>query len=386
MDTTAELKVALVHHWLVTRRGGEHVLEALAELFPSADIFTLVSGSRHAVPALKDRKVYSSILQKFPGASRWYPYFLPLFPAAVSRIDLRGYDLIISSDAAVVKGVRTDAGAIHICYCHTPMRYVWTGYETYYRAAAPAHRFGLYLVREWLRRWDYEAAQRVTHFVANSLNVQKRIWDCYRRGSSVIYPPVDTEGFVPDMANEPGEPFFLLVSQLVPYKRADIVVDAFNKCGKRLVVIGDGPDKQRLLRVARPNIQILGAQPRGDVVKAMQQCRAFVFAGEEDFGIVMAEAQACGKPVIAFGAGGACEIVQSGITGVLFEEQSVRSLLDAIERFESFHFDTSVITSSVGRFGRRRFLREFSGLLEETLPKSMATSCSTLAPYALNTV
>jgi glycosyltransferase involved in cell wall biosynthesis len=362
MNPFAAPKVALVHHWLVTRRGGEQVFEAMAEQFPAADIYTLVNDAANHSPALSNRLIRSSILQKLPRASRWYPYYLPLFPAAVSRLDLTGYKLVISSDAAVVKGVRVDPGAVQICYCHTPMRCVWTGYETYFEAVGPATRLALSATRNWLRRWDYDAAQRVTLFIANSRNVQKRIKDCYGRESVVIYPPVDIEKFVLGSSHKPSNDFFLVVSQLVPYKRVDLLVEAFNRCGKELLVIGEGPERRKLERSAKPNIRFVGAQTRETVVRAMQQCRAFVFAGEEDFGIVIAEAQACGKPVIAFAGGGAQEIVQPGITGVLFEEQSADSVHRAVDRFDPRCFDAPTIRSSALRFGRERFQREFSSI------------------------
>jgi glycosyltransferase involved in cell wall biosynthesis len=366
VSTPTEPKTALIHHWLVTMRGGERALEALAELFPSADLFTLVCDRTSISAALGRRRIHTSLLQRFPKSTEWYPYYLPFFPLATDRLDLSGYDLIISSDAATVKGVRVNAGATHICYCYTPMRYVWTGYETYRRAASPLTRWALSAVRGSLCRWDYEAAQRVTHFVAISRNVQKRIKDCYGRESAVIYPPVDTGRF-PMSSSEPERDFFLVVSQLVPYKRIDLLVEAFNSCGRPLTVIGDGPERQRLQKSAKPNIQFLGSQSESNVVKAMQQCKAFMFAGEEDFGIVMAEAQSCGKPVIALGRGGAAEIVEPGISGVLFEEESVESLLDGLDRFDRITFDPRSIRDSALRFGRERFLREFSELVRAVL-------------------
>jgi glycosyltransferase involved in cell wall biosynthesis len=360
------MKTALVHHWLVTMRGGERVLESLSELFPSADLFTLVY-DRSRIPAtLAQHRIQSSFLQALPNATSWYRYYLPLFPLATKQLDVTGYDLIISSDAATVKGVRGDAGATHICYCHSPMRYVWTGYDTYYQAAGAVERRMLSSLRRGLCSWDYDAAQRVNQFVANSRNVQNRIRECYGRESVVIYPPVDTDKFSMDRAAEPDGDFFLLVSQLVPYKRVDLVIDAFNKSGRPLLVIGDGPERRRLAQRARPNVRLLGSQPEGIVLQAMQRCKAFVFAGEEDFGMVLAEAQACEKCVIAFGRGGAAEIVNPGVTGILFEEQSVDSLLDGLDRFDRMSFDTRAIRESALRFGRRRFMAEFLDFVNKT--------------------
>jgi glycosyltransferase involved in cell wall biosynthesis len=357
-----EPRTALVHHWLVTTRGGERVFEALAELFPTADLFSLVCDKAKVPVSLRGRHIQTSMLQHFPKAAEWYRYYLPFFPAATERLKLKGYDVIISSDAATVKGVRC-GDALHICYCHTPMRYVWSGYDTYRRAAGPVGGHALKAFRGRLCRWDYDAAQRVTLFVANSRNVQRRIKDYYGRESSVIYPPVDTERFTIGREGGLQGGSFLVVSELVPYKRVDLLIDAFNECGKPLTVIGDGPERRRLEKRAGPAVRFLGAQSDADVVRAMQQCRAFVFAGEEDFGIVMAEAQACGKPVVALGRGGAVEIVRPGLTGILFAEESAGSILAALDQFTRIPFDPLEIRKSALRFSRDRFLREFSQLV-----------------------
>ena len=355
---------ALVHHWLVTMRGGERVLEALAQLFPSADIITLVCDHARMQSTFGGHRIHTSFLQHLPRATRWYPRYLPLFPMATERLDLRGYPLVITSDAATVKGVRTDPGAIHICYCHTPMRYVWSGYETYYRASGPLTRLLMPTVAAWLRRWDHRAAQKVTHFVANSQTVAERIRRYYHRESTAIYPPVDTDYFQPTDHPSEREGYFLLVSQLVPYKRSDLAVETFNRNGRPLVVIGEGPERAKLQRRARANIRFLGAQPRAALRNAMQRARALVFPGEEDFGIVMAEAQACGTPVIAFRRGGASEIVTDGTTGILIVQQTAASLEEGLERFDAEKFDPARIRESARRFSRERFMREFTGFLE----------------------
>jgi glycosyltransferase involved in cell wall biosynthesis len=353
-------KVALAHHWLVAHRGGERVFEEIAELFPAADIFTLVCDPRKMPDSLAGRSIRTSALQWLPKAASWYPYYLPLYATAAERMDLTGYDLVISSDAATVKAVRTASHATHICYCHAPMRYVWSGYEAYQRQAGPVSRAALKALRSTLCRWDYEAAQRVTHFVANSRNVQRRIREYYGRESVIVYPPVDTDRFFP--APGPRAGFFLLVSQLVPYKRVDLVVEAFNRCGRPLLVIGDGPERRKLEPAARPNIRFAGFQPGAAVLEAMQRCKAFVFGGEEDFGIVLAEAQACGTPVVALGRGGALEIVEAGVSGLLFEEDTAECLLDALERLDRTAFDPARVRARALRFGRRRFLEEFAGV------------------------
>ena len=361
-------RTALAHHWLVTMRGGERVLEAIGELFPFADIFTLVCDRERMARVFPEHRIHTSFLQHLPRATRWYPHYLPLFPLASERLDLRGYPLVITSDAATLKGVRTDPGAIHICYCHTPMRYVWSGYETYYRASGPLTRLLLPPIAAWLRRWDDRAAQHVTHFVANSRTVAERIRRNYRRESTIIYPPVDTDYFQPAHHTSEREDYFLVVSQLVSYKRIDLAVETFNRNGRPLVVIGEGPERAKLESAGwRTNIRFLGAQPRAALRQAMQRARALVFPGEEDFGIVMAEAQACGTPVIAFSRGGATEIVADGVTGILFDHQTAASLAQGLERFAPHRFDPAVIRASAQRFARARFQQEFAEFVESVL-------------------
>ncbi|MFB3920978.1 MAG: glycosyltransferase [Terriglobia bacterium] len=370
MSVLAEPRTALAHHWMVTMRGGERVLESLAELFPSADIFTLVCDFRRMRSAFGGHHIHTSFLQRLPRATRWYPQFLPLFPSATERLDLRGYPLVITSDAATMKGVRVDPDAIHICYCHTPMRYVWSGFETYSRSGGPLARLALPPVAAWLRRWDYRAAQKVTHFVANSQTVAERIRRYYGRESIVVYPPVDTEYFTPSISSGKRADFFLVASQLVTYKRVDLAIEAFNRNGRRLVVIGEGPESGKLKRRARSNIQFLGFKTREVLRQNMQRARALVFPGEEDFGIVMAEAQACGTPVIAFRSGGASEIVTDGATGILFSEQTTASLESALESFDTQQFDPATIHESARRFSRERFTREFKRFLAGVAPSA----------------
>ncbi len=365
MNGLSELRTALVHHWLVNRRGGESVFDALLHMFPHADVFTLVYDRERASPELRDRTVHTSLLQKLPRASRWYPFYLPFFAQAAKRLDLSDYELVISSDAAIVKGVKTGRETVHVCYCHTPMRYVWSGYDTYRERLGPVSRRLLPIIGEYLRRRDFEAAQRVTYFVANSRNVASRIARYYNRESKVIYPPVDTRYFVPAPNFKRTEDYCLLVSPLVPYKRVDLVVEAFNRTGRPLVVIGDGNERPALERRARSNIQILGPQSRAAIRSYLQNCKAFVFGGEEDFGIVLAEALACGSPILAYGRGGAPEIVEDGRTGILFEEQSVDSLLEGMSRLERKRFDPQENRQSVLRFNQERFIEEFNGFINE---------------------
>ena len=367
MTAVSVPRTALAHHWLVTMRGGEHVLAALAELFPAADIFTLVADRERMQSAFAGHRIHTSFLQRLPRATRWYPYYLPLFPLATERLDLRGYPLVITSDAATLKGVRTEPGAIHICYCHTPMRYVWSGYDTYSRSGGPLARLLLPPVAAWLRRWDYQAAQRVTHFVANSQTVAERIRRYYHRESTVIYPPVDTDYFLPPATRGKREDFFLVVSQLVPYKRIDLAVEAFNRSGRRLLVIGEGSERRALERRAHTNIRFLGFKSCEVLRQALQRARALIFPGEEDFGIIMAEAQACGTPVIAFRRGGASEIVADGATGILFDQQTPDSINDSLARFEQTEMDPDAARYSALRFNRERFLHEFAEFVGQAL-------------------
>lgn len=366
MRAALQPRTALVHHWFVTLRGGERVLGELAELYPEADVFTLVCDRQKARSSLGPRPIRTSLLQHLPKATQWYPYYLPLFPMATERMNLSGYSLVITSDAATLKGVRTDRGAIHICYCHTPMRYVWSGYEIYRRASGVLGRAVYPKIAERLRAWDFRAAQGVTHFLANSQNVAEQIRRYYVRESTVIYPPVDTEYFVPAPEPIQGD-YYLVVSQLVPYKRVDLAIEAAKRIGTTLVVIGDGTQRSRLENRDCANICFLGWQPDAALRKAIQNCRALVHPGEEDFGIVMAEAQACGRPVIAFARGGAREIVTDGATGILFQEQTVECLCEAIMRCERTLFDPAVIRTCSLRFNRERFVRDFSRFVEHVV-------------------
>ena len=266
----------------------------------------------------------------------------------------------------MMKGIRTDANATHICYCHTPMRCLWSSYETFRQSAGLVTRFALSAVRNRLCRWDCDAAGQVDYFVANSENVKNRIRKCYNRDSFVIYPPVDTRRFVISPRSV-REKFFLVVSQLVPYKRIDLIIEAFNKCKRPLVIVGDGPERSKLERRAGRNIRFEGSLPQAEVIKAMQRCKAFVFAAEEDFGIVMAEAQACGTPVVALGKGGALEIVEDNLTGVLFNEESAKSLLEALDRLGDTSFDAELVRASALRFTRQRFQDNFSSLVRRVV-------------------
>lgn len=347
------MRIAIVHHYLLEFRGAERVFELLAEIFPEADLYTLLwdpEATAHS-PVLRDRKIQTSFLQRLPIIRRKRQFCLPLFPLATEGWDLTGYDLVISSDSSCVKGVLTGPYTLHLCYCHTPMRYVW---DMYFQYLGAAPRWGRPIVRlftHYLRQFDYAAAQRVDVFIANSHHIARKIRKYYGREAEVIYPPVDTGFFVPDPA-KPQEEFYLYVGAFMPYKRVDLIVEAFNRLGKPIKLIGDGPLLKALKRKAKVNVELLGAQPAEVVLDHLQRCRAFVFAAEEDFGIAPVEAQACGKPVIAYRKGGTAETVVEGETGVFFEEQSVEALMGAVERFERMRFDPEACRRNALRFSR----------------------------------
>lgn len=371
------LRVALVHYWLVRRRGGEQVLEALAEMFPQADIFTLVMDPASLGESLRHRRICTSFLQRVPGIRRHYQKFLPLFPLALESFNLQGYDLVVSSESGPAKGVITGNHTCHVCYCHTPMRYLWDLYADY-RENVPGGRLGrafYSIVSHYLRVWDQVTAARVDYFVANSQHVASRIWKTYRRPADVIYPPVAVDRF--NTVDEVGN-FYLVVSQLVRYKRVDLAIAACNRLGRKLVVIGEGEEWDRLRRMAGPTITMLGWQPDAVLRDHYSRCRALLFTGEEDFGITPVEAQASGRPVIAFGRGGALESVRGYFagtspcldpTGIFFEAASAASLEAAILEFENNdkQFSARKIQAHARQFSYERFRSEMAHFLVSKL-------------------
>ena len=336
----APKRVALVHEWLVAYAGSEHVLREILALFPDADLFAVVDFlSDEDRTKLSGKRAKTTFIQHLPFASREYRSYLPLMPIAIEQLDLSAYDVIISSSHAVAKGVLTGPDQLHICYCHTPIRYAWDLQHQYLREARLTHGIKSLLARvilHYIRLWDARTVNGVDQFIANSAYVARRIKKIYRRDAKVIHPPVDLETF---KMHAEKEDYYLAASRMVPYKRIDLIVEAFSSTPERkLVVIGDGPEMPRIRKLAGHNVTFLGYQ-KTDVLKDyMQRARAFVFAAEEDFGIIPLEAQACGTPVIAFGRGGVLETVvgQSETpTGVFFHSQTVRSLLDAVRYFET---------------------------------------------------
>lgn len=364
------MSIALAHHWLVGMRGGEKVLEEIGRLFPEAPIHTLVAERAKLSPSLQAHRVVESPLAFIPRASRHYKKMLPLFPRAFGALQVNGAtEFLLTSDASVAKGLRCDSQIPHVCYCHSPPRYLWDMQDTYLQHTAGLNGVGRALfksVTPSVRRFDYEAAQRVTHFIANSRFVQQRIRECYGRASTVIHPPVAVDEFRSDI---PSEDFYLVVSELVPYKRIDLAVDAFNLLGSKLVIIGAGSELKSLQARARPNISFLGRQPFAVLKDHFQRCRAFVFPGVEDFGITPLEAQAAGRPVIALAQGGALETVIDGSTGSFFHEQTPAALAGAIAKFAEQRFEPAACRANAEKFSALRFRTEMKAFLEEKVPE-----------------
>lgn len=326
-------RVAIVHYWLVTMRGGERVLERLLNLFPDADIFTHVYDPAAVSPVIRARRVTTSFINALPGARRHYQSYLPLMPMALEQLDLRGYDLVISSESGPAKGVITAPDALHLSYVHSPMRYLWDHYHDYRAAAGTLSRAMMPLLCHRLRAWDMQSAARVDRIVANSHFVQRRIAKAWRRDAEVVAPPVEVDRFRPASAVGPA---WLWVGQMVPYKRPDLAIDAFNALGLPLVMVGDGPLAEAMRRRAGPTITILSRLDFDALRRAYAQCRALVFPAEEDFGIVPVEVMASGRPVLAYAGGGALDSVASGASGLFFAEQSVASLIDGIRAMEAW--------------------------------------------------
>ena len=362
------MRVALIHYWLVNWRGGEKVLRAIADLFPDADIFTHVVDPALVAQRFPNRNVSTTFVARLPYARRFYQRYLPLMPLALEQLDLRRYDLVISSESGPAKGVIVAPHATHICYCHSPMRYVWDMYHDYREQSRGVTRALMSPMLHYMRLWDQASAQRVDRYVANSHFVAQRIDKYYRRTADVIHPPVAVDTFD---ASRPAEDFYLSVGQLVQYKRIGLLVQAFNKLNRPLVIIGDGEMLPSLRRMAKPNVQFLGRQPSEVIRDYYARCKALVFPGIEDFGMVPVEAMASGRPVIAFGQGGVRESVIDGYTGVFFHEQTPLALADAVLRFESAadEFDPQVIRAHARQFSEQAFKERFRSFIANiTIP------------------
>lgn len=360
------MRVALVHDWLTGMRGGERVLERLLDLFPAADIFTLVHVPGSVTPAIEARPIRTSFVQRLPGAPARFRQYLPLFPLAVRRFDLRGYDLVLATSHCVAVGARPPAGAAHVVYCFTPMRYAWTFQGAYVGRVPPLARGALRAALAGLRRWDRAAGQRAGHIGCISRHVAARIRRVWGREARVVYPPVRTDFFRPLATGAPGDAY-LCVSALTPYKRIDVAVDACTRLGRRLDVIGGGPELPRLRRRAGPTVRFLGWQPDASVREAVARCRAFLFPGEEEFGIAPLEATAAGRPVIAYARGALTETVVDGVTGLFFREQTAGALEDAIERAEVTGWSAEKIRAHALRFGEDAFRAEMTAFVDAAL-------------------
>jgi len=354
------MRAAIVHYWLLNYRGGEKVLDALCRLLPEADIFTLFCDPAALSEEVRRHRIVSSFLNPL---RRHYRSLLPLMPMALESFDLRGYDLVVSSESGPAKGVLTASGTRHICYCHTPMRYLWDLYPAYRNEFTRSawKRAIMTPLSSYLRLWDFASAARVDRFVANSRNVRARIWKTYRRQAEVVHPPVDVESFY----WRPAEDYFLIVSELVPYKRIDYAVRLFSRSGRRLRIAGDGPEFRHLRRAAAPHVEFLGRVSDEDLRELLARCRAAILPGEEDFGIVPVEALASGKPVIALGRGGALETVPP-FGGVFYPEPAEEALAAAIAEFDAMEARVlpAELQSHAAQFSQREFQRRMSGVLQ----------------------
>jgi glycosyltransferase involved in cell wall biosynthesis len=357
-------RVALVHDWLTGQRGGEKVLEVFAEIFPDAPIYTLFHFPGSQAEAIERRAIHTSFLQKMPFIKKRYRWYLHLYPMAAELFDLQEYDFIVSSSHCVAKGVIPKPDALHISYIHSPVRYAWNQYFAYF---SPKN-LGFFSRRlippliHRLRQWDVISTSRVDHFLANSKTVARRIYRYYRRDADIVYPPVDTEFFQP---GDHQDDYYLLVSALVPYKRIDLAIAAFNRNGLRMKIVGQGPDFKKLKRTANKNVEFLGFLSPRNLLQVYQGAKALVMPGEEDFGINSLEAQACGVPVLAYGRGGATETVIPQETGFFFPELTVASLQDALDKLQSIAFNKSTIRANALAFSRDLFKEKVSTLFRE---------------------
>jgi glycosyltransferase involved in cell wall biosynthesis len=372
------MNVALVHDWLNGMRGGEQVLRAIASIFPRVTIYTLFCDPEEISADLKKHEIKTSFIQDLPKRKEYYRYYLPFFPRAIERFRFDETDVLISSSHCVAKGAVASDNTLHICYCHSPMRYVWDRFDDYFPKDKlnPVKYMIISKLASRLRNWDTQSARRVDLFIANSLFVRKRIENYYSRPARVIYPPVDVDYFTPGSTME-GE-YYLVAGALVPYKKVDLVIEAFRGLDRKLVVIGDGPDFSRLVNSAPRNVSFTGWVDRETLRDYYRGCRALIFPGVEDFGIVPVEAQACGKPVIAFGEGGVMETVTGSFadeedegdgsrTGIFFRSQTTEAVRKAMKLIESRHFDPLAIRENVMRFSEKRFFDELKGFLTEAI-------------------
>ena len=366
------IKVALVHDWLNGMRGGEKCLEVLCELFPDADLYTLIHEKGKLSKVIESMKIRTSFIQHMPFGLKKYRHYLPLFPLAIEQFNLNGYDLIVSSSHCVAKGVKHDDSVYHISYVHSPMRYVWDQFDTYFRQPRTSMlvRIGAEATRSYLQRWDSKTSKRVDTFICNSQNIRRKIRDYYNRESQIIHPPVDLSFFRPSGAKDS---FYLMVGAFAPNKRVDLAVKAFNQLKLPLKIAGRGQDEAYCRSIAEENIEFHGTLSNKKLLELYQQARALVFPGEDDFGITPLEAQACNTPVIAFASGGALETV-SEKTGIFFKEQTEDALCEAVEKMERNwkDFSPEAFFSQTIKFGRETFKNKIADVIENCFREWMA--------------
>lgn len=358
------MKIALVHDWLTNMGGAERVVINFTEAFPEAPIYTTIYNPDKLDEELKNIDVRTSFLQNKRKAKTNHQRYFPFMPMAFESFDMNEYDIVLSSSSSCAKGIITNPDTMHVCYCHSPMRYGWEFYYDYANKeiSNPIKKAMLKYFMNYMRIWDNVSSDRVDYFIANSENVAKRIWKHYRRESVVIHPPVRSSLF---SINNIDDEYYLIVSRLVSYKRVDLAVEAFNELGLPLVIIGDGPEKAKLEQKAKSNIKFLGRQPDSVIKEYYSKCRAFLFPGEEDFGITPLEAQASGRPVIAYGKGGALETVISEKTGIFFDNQTVDSLKQSVEKFKTLKFDKNIIRAHAEEFDEEIFKAKIKNYLVE---------------------
>lgn len=370
--TRPNLKVAIVHYWLIGMRGGERVLEALCELYPKAVIITHVADREKLSPALLRHEIRETSIARLPGAKKHYQKYLPLMPRALEMMDMSEFDLILSSEAGPAKGIICRPDAVHLCYCHSPMRYIWDHFHVYRAQAGRLTRFLMPFIAHRLRIWDVTTAARVGTFIANSGFIAQRIRQFYRRDAVIIHPPVAVEEFTAAPAAEIG-PHYLLAGELVSYKRADLAVEAFTRSGRPLRVIGDGAQRRHLEKIAGPNIEFLGKVPFARLKQEFARGQALIFPGEEDFGIVPVEVMAAGRPVIAYGRGGVLDSVIDGKTGTYFGEQSIEALNAAVSAFEADllpRLDVTALQAHAALFSGAVFREKMQATIAEALADS----------------
>lgn len=365
------MKTAIMHEWFVNYAGSEKVVESLNNIYPTSDIFSIVDflNKEDREIILNGKGVKTTSIQNYPFAKKLFRNYLSRFPQAIEQLDFSKYDLIISSSHAFAKGIITNSDQLHICYCHTPMRYAWDLYHQYLSSVGFLRKHFIKKILHKLRNWDIINSNRVDYFIANSNHVAKRIKKIYRRDAEVIHPPVDVDKF---SCETKKDNYYLAASRFVPYKKMDIIIEAFNRMpDKKLVVIGDGQDFKKAKSIAGKNIELLGYIKNKELHKYMKNAKAFVFAAEEDFGIVLVEAQACGTPVIAYGIGGACDSVIDKKTGLFFYEQTPKSIAEAVLKFEKTEtkFNPLKISKHAQKFSRANFEKKIKKIIDEKTKK-----------------